>query len=90
MGVAAGLSLREFWRLTPYGLQIVLAGYNQRLRHQYEIGAFVSANIMNIWTKRRIRPDQLLRSKRTFVNAAHFKNSGELEAYLARKREAVD
>lgn len=90
MGTAAGLSLGEFWRLTPYGLYLVLAGYNRRLEHQYEVAAFTAANIMNMWSKRRIKPSQLLRRKRTVVNVSQFKNAEELEKYLARKREELN
>jgi len=67
-----------------------LAGYNRRLEHQYEVAAFISANIMNMWTKRRIKPSQLLRQKRTMIDVANFKSADDLEAYLAKKREAVN
>ncbi len=90
MGVAAGLTLREFWRLTPYSLQVVLAGYAKRIEHQYEIAAFAAANVMSMWSKRRVRPSQLLRSKRTVTNVSRFGSQAELEAYLERKRERLD
>lgn len=45
---------------------------------------------MNMWTKRRIKPSQLLRQKRTMIDVANFKSADDLEAYLAKKREAVN
>jgi hypothetical protein len=51
------LALRpwEFWELTPAELSVMLDGYNRRERRAWERTAWLAANIMNVWTKRRLK-----------------------------------
>lgn len=82
----AGLSLSEFWDSTPYELGIVLRGFSQRVERWYEVGAFVAAHIMNMWTKKRITPKRLLPKKAGVVDAAGFASADDFRAYIERKR----
>jgi hypothetical protein len=50
----------EFWRTTPAEMAALAEGYGRRERREWEKFAWLAANIMNCWTKRRIRIRDLL------------------------------
>ncbi len=57
------MSLGQFWSSTPRELWIAAQAYNSRAENQQRLLAWHAANIMNMWSKRRIRPDQLMGKK---------------------------
>jgi hypothetical protein len=92
MGVEAGLTLDQFWRLTPYGLHIILAAYGKRIRLRYELAAWHASCIMNMWSKKRIRPKDLLKTPgHESIDVSLFDSAEELNQYLeAKKKKSGD
>jgi hypothetical protein len=89
MGVEAGLTLDQFWRLTPYGLHIHLEAYARRIKKQYELAAWQSCIIANVWLPRgkKLRPSRLLPQRKRVIDVSTFNSKEELDAYLEKVRE---
>jgi hypothetical protein len=87
MAVMAGLTLDQFWESTPFELSLVLAGYSMRVRNWYEVGAFVAAHVINVWTKRKVRPRQLLPPRPGVVDVRSFGSKEELDKFMAQRRK---
>jgi hypothetical protein len=83
----AGMSLDEFWDSTPFELGLVLQGFAGRVDRWYEVGAFVAANIMNVWTKHRVTPKKLLPRKPGVIDVRQFSSREDLDAEIERRRK---
>ena len=81
-----GLSLDQFWEMTPYEFGLVVGGYVDKQRQQMEMLAWVAACIMNCWTKKKITARKLLGPRSTTVDPTMFSSVEELDAHLAELR----
>ncbi len=55
-----GLSHREFLELTPFELNELIEGWQWRDEYTQRIAAAFVANLMNMWTKRRVTVNKLV------------------------------
>lgn len=57
----------EFWKLTPRELNLMAEGYTEeqerRLDLQQRLLAWHASNVMNVHTKKRIKPEDLYKPK---------------------------
>lgn len=79
-----------YWRLTPAELAEMMEGAHWRRTQEWELAAWVTANLMNISgkvTKKRITPDKLLgkRPKPQFHEPRDYR--ADVEELLRRQRE---
>jgi hypothetical protein len=65
MAFQCGLTYREFWdEVTYFELLEIYRGYQMRLLDQYELGAWVAANIMTASSGKRVNPRKLFDRKK--------------------------
>lgn len=55
-----GLTLDQFWRITPVDYSDLLGGYNLRHDVEMQMLAWQTALLINVHSKRKIKPAQLL------------------------------
>jgi hypothetical protein len=88
-----GLSSDEFWRMTMAEFNLAAQAHEIRQRWWRHVLAWVSANIMNMWTKKTIRMARLLNEKGSpeLVNAAQadafFESENDRLRNMADRRE---
>jgi len=56
----AGLTIKDFWDMTPFEVSLQIHGFNRRLYMYQKIAAWHAAIGANCWSKRKIRPKDLL------------------------------
>ncbi len=81
----AGLTLDQFWDSTPFELALVLSGFGERIRRQYELAAWHVSYIINLWSKRKVTPARLLR-KRGTLDVADFESVEDLNRKILERR----
>ena len=57
----AGLTLDQFWAMTPHELGLAGRATDQAHEHSMQMLAWHAANIMNCFSKKRVRPQSLYR-----------------------------
>ncbi len=84
------MSLDQFWSSTPRELQIAAQAYVSRTENQQRLLAWHAANIMNMWSKRRIKPDQLMRkaSGPQFMRGGGMSEAVRFDEYMKRRKKA--
>ena len=83
---AAGLKPNEFWALTPHEVALVVRGHGKRQEHWLEVAAWHAAHILNMVSKRRIRPRDLLKGRASGAEADAIK-ADVRERWLFSPRE---
>jgi hypothetical protein len=58
-----GLTLEQFWSTTPADYKDILEGYNLRHDVEMQMLAWQTALLINVHSKRKIKPSQLLGKK---------------------------
>lgn len=79
---SCGVGVNEFWTLTPWELQLVFQAYGKRMEALYELGAWHICFVLNMFSKRRIQPGELLgRGKKSHT----FGSAKGMQTYLENK-----
>lgn len=73
----------EFWALTPWELQLVFQAYGKRMEGLYELGAWHVCFVLNMFSKRRLRPGELL--GRAESKPLTFSSAKGMQTYLENK-----
>lgn len=87
MAGAAGITPAQFWRLTPWELRLYLEGVAQRRDSDMEALAWLQANIMNLWSKTRVRASQLFRRRDA---APEFADAASFNAYMRARTDGEE
>ncbi len=60
LALQVGISLDTFWTLSLFEIGCYIEAFNKERKQQYELYAWHAANIMNCWTKKSVKPKDLL------------------------------
>jgi len=84
----AGLTIEQFWDITPRELMIVFDAHQTAIGQTRDLLAWHACCIMNVWLakKDRVTPDQLT-GKRKSIPLSFFGSKEKMKEFLNKKLE---
>lgn len=80
-----GMSLSEFWSLTPGVFALFLEGLREREENRVDLSALHAAWLLNAWTTKRVTPEMLTGRQSHSVDVSEYASVGDaIEAHRER------
>lgn len=87
MGFRAGLTPDQFWSLTIAELLLAIEANGERYREDMEKLAWQTAYLLQPWSKRKVKPSQLLPWSKGEVKFTKDDNPEKIREVMQRRRE---